>query len=251
MTGSGRTVSSARALTVAMEPVKTCPAGSVEALASRYRVVTWDERGHGETVSRPEPFTYWDLARDCLGLLDHLGIERAVVGGMSQGGFIALRLALIAPERVRGLVLLDTQAGPERPELVPLYQAMLDRWLEQGPTEEVADATAGLIVGRPDLNQVWTDRWRAREREDIRYPGRALLTRDDITDRLGEIVAPALVVHGTDDAAIGMDRAEVLAAGLPGCPGVVVIGGGTHSANLTHPGPVNRAILDFLDGLPG
>jgi pimeloyl-ACP methyl ester carboxylesterase len=222
----------------------------VEALRSRYRVITWDERGHGDTVYPPAPFTYWDLADDCLGLLDHLGLDRAVVGGMSQGGFIALRLALTAPERVRGLILLDTQAGSELPELIPLYQAMVDQWLEQGPTDELVDATAGLIIGQPDLNRVWTERWRAREKEDIRYPGRALLTRDDITDRLGEITAPALVVHGTADASIGMDRAEVLAAGLPGCPGVVVIEGGTHSANMTHPGPVNRAILDFLDGLP-
>jgi 3-oxoadipate enol-lactonase len=222
----------------------------VDALRPSYRVITWDERGHGDTHAEPAPFTYWDLADDCLALLDHLGIERAVIGGMSQGGFIALRAALTAPERVRGLVLLDTQAGCELAELVPLYRAMLDRWLEEGPADDLAEATAALIIGEPGLNEEWIARWRARDNQDIRYPGQALLTRDDITARLGEIDAPAVVVHGTADAAIGMDRAEVLAAGLSGCPGVVAVEGGTHSANLTHPGPVNRAVLDFLDGLP-
>ena len=77
-------------------------APQVEALRDRHRVVTWDQRGFGDTVYDDSPFTYWDSAADCIGLMDHLGIERAVVGGMSQGGFVTLRVALSAPERVRG-----------------------------------------------------------------------------------------------------------------------------------------------------
>ena len=63
----------------------------IEVLAPTYRVVTWDERGVGRTEFDDQPFTYWDSARDLLGLMEHLGIERAVIGGMSQGGFVALR----------------------------------------------------------------------------------------------------------------------------------------------------------------
>src|SRR5262245_60018150 len=65
-------------------------APQVAALAGDYRVITWDERGFGATVYDGAPFTYWDSAADCLGLLDHLGIGRAVIGGMSQGGFVSL-----------------------------------------------------------------------------------------------------------------------------------------------------------------
>jgi 3-oxoadipate enol-lactonase len=223
----------------------------VAALADRYRVITWDERGFGETDYDHRPFTYWDLASDCIGLLDHLGIGRAVVGGMSQGGFIALRVALTAPERVRALVLLDTQAGTEDPEVIPLYQGMIDDWVANGPSDEVASVTAGLIVGEPTLNETWIERWKARPHQELALPGQALLTRDDVTDRLGEIVVPALVVHGTADVSISMDKAEALAAGLSGSTGVVVVEGGTHSANLTHPTEVNRAITEFLVGLPG
>lgn len=58
----------------------------VQALADRWRCVAWDERGHGRTETTPEPFTFWDSANDLLGLLDHLGVKRAVLAGMSQGG---------------------------------------------------------------------------------------------------------------------------------------------------------------------
>src|SRR3954453_370550 len=75
-------------------------APQVAALRDRYRVITWDERGFGATTYDGQPFSYWDSAADCLGLLDHLGIQRAVVGGMSQGGFLSLRVALSAPDRV-------------------------------------------------------------------------------------------------------------------------------------------------------
>ena len=75
------------------------------------------------------------------------------------------------------------------------------------------------------------------------------MTRDDMTDRLGEITCPAIVIHGTEDTAITMDRAEALAAGLPGAGPVVKVGG-AHAANLTNPGPVNEAIVEFLASLP-
>ena len=96
-------------------------APQLEALAPEFRVITWDERGFGETEFDGEPFTYWDSAGDCLGLLDYLGIDRAVLGGMSQGGFLSLRAAIMAPERVRALVLIDTQARVEDPERLPAY----------------------------------------------------------------------------------------------------------------------------------
>jgi len=230
---------------------RTMFAAQVAALRDRYRVVAWDQRGFGETVYDGQPFTYWDSAADCLGLLDHLGIDRAVLGGMSQGGFVGLRAALMAPVRVRGLVLLDTQAGPEDAEVVPLYAAMIDEWVTSGPTDELAATTASIIIGEPDLSATWSAIWKARPQETLAAPGRALLGRESIADRLGEIGAPALVVHGSADVAISMDKAEALAAGLSGCAGVVVVEGGGHATTMTHPGPVNDAILAFLEGLPG
>jgi 3-oxoadipate enol-lactonase len=222
----------------------------VEALQSAYRVITWDERGFGETRYDGQPFTYWDSAGDCFALLDHLGIERAVVGGMSQGGFISLRAALLAPERVRGLILLNTQAGTEEPEAIPLYQGMIDTWVADGPSDELAGTIAGLIVSEPTLAAAWTATWQSRPKESLGQPGATLLTRESLWDRLGEITAPALVVHGTADAAIPVGHAERLVAELPNAEPLVLVEGGTHAANLTHPAEVTAAIRRFLDELP-
>ncbi len=221
----------------------------VAALRDQYRVITWDERCFGLTEFDGQPFSYWDSARDCLALLDHLGIDRAVVGGMSQGGFLSLRAALTAPERVRGLILLDTAAAAEHPEVAAGYQQMIDTWATVGPVDELADIIANIIIADPVENAVWIAKWQSRPQELIVQAGACLLSRDDITDRLGEITCPALVIHGTEDTAITMDKAETLAAGLVGCGGVVKVGG-AHAANLTNPEPVNAAILEFLAGLP-
>ena len=225
---------------------RTMFAPQVAALRATYRVVTWDERGFGETVYDGAPFTYWDSADDCLALMDHLGIERAVVGGMSQGGFLSLRVALTAPERVRGLILLNTQAGPEDAEVVPLYQGMIDAWVADGPSDDLTAATASIILTDPVLSAHWIDIWQARDQATLAQPGAALLTRDSIEDRLGEIPHPALVVHGSADAAISGDKAQALADGLSGSEGVVLVDGGTHATNLTHPEETNAAIAEFL-----
>jgi 3-oxoadipate enol-lactonase len=224
-------------------------APQVAALRDQYRVITWDERGFGLTEFDGQPFTYWDSANDCLGLMDHLGIDRCVVGGMSQGGFLSMRVALTAPERVRALILLDTSTTLYSDEERAANQGMLDMWLQVGPVDELAKAVATIIIDDPTEDPIWIAKWQARDKALIEQPGKCLLGRDDITSRLHEIACPALVVHGTEDTALTMEAAELMAGLLPGCDGVVKVSG-AHAANLTNPVPVNAAILTFLAGLP-
>ncbi len=224
-------------------------APQVDALAPEFRVIAWDERGFGGTEFDGQPFTYWDSARDCLGLLDHLEIDQAVLGGMSQGGFLSLRAALLAPERVRALVLIDTQSGVEDPERLPLYRQMQETWLTVGPIDELTHAVANLIIGDSDLNEVWIAKWKEMPRENMEAPGDCLFDRDDITDRLGDISCPAIVFHGTADASIEMERAEELSQGLTGARGLVRVEGGSHASNLTHPEAVNGPLIEFLRSL--
>jgi 3-oxoadipate enol-lactonase len=222
----------------------------VAALAPEFRVIAWDERGFGSTRATA-PFSYWDSAADVIGLLDHLGIEQAVLGGMSQGGFLSLRAALQAPDRVRALVLIDTQAGQENPETVPAYEQMEQIWMDQGPAP-VQDVVAAIILGEPDGPVDWAPwfaKWAAADRDELRTAFRCLLDRDDITGRLGEISCPALILHGTADAAVPMERAAVMQAGLAGPATLVPVEGGSHASNLSHPDQVNTAILDFLRSL--
>lgn len=223
----------------------------IAALMPEYRVITWDQRGFGGSRAVGE-FSYWDSARDLLGLLDHLGIERAVLGGMSQGGFVSLRAALLAPGRVRALVLIDSQAGQEDPALAPAYEQLDQTWQEHGP-EPVQDIIASIILGPPDGSvdyAPWLATWAAVDRAELHLAFRCLMDRDDTTSRLGEISCPTLIVHGTADAAIPVAKAEVVLAGLAGPAELVLVEGGTHASNLSHPDQVNVALLEFLRSLP-
>jgi pimeloyl-ACP methyl ester carboxylesterase len=225
-------------------------AGQIEAAEAGTRFITWDARCHGDTENTNDPFSYWDLADDLKGLLDHLGIERAVVGGMSQGGFVALRFALKYPERVSGLILIGTQAGTEDPEKVAIYQVMLDVWEAEGLNDQLAETIAAIILGNGWKGRApWIAKWHQKPRSLLRQAFQTLVTRDDIQSRLGEIKAPALVIHGTADAAIDIDKAQRMCSDLAHCEQFVAIEGAGHAANLTHPKLVNLAIQQFLAGL--
>jgi pimeloyl-ACP methyl ester carboxylesterase len=223
-------------------------APQVAALRDAYRVVTWDQRGHGE-AEHEGTWSYWDSADDVLALLDHLGVQRAVLAGMSQGGFLSLRAALRSPERVRALVLLDTQAGVEDPAVVPLYEGMTAAWAAEGPSQDTLDFAAAAILGPGADEQSWKELWAAMPNHRAPQVMHPLLTRDDVTDRLGEITCPALVVHGDADASIPVEKAQALVDGLPGAAALVLVPGAGHAANLTFPEVVNPALRAFLDEL--
>jgi 3-oxoadipate enol-lactonase len=228
-------------------------ASQVKALAPEFRVITWDQRGHGWDPSghggtpARGPFSYWDSARDLLGLLDHAGVQRAVLGGMSQGGFVSLRAGLLAPDRVAGLILIDTQAGVEDPAIAQGYEQLHEVWREQGPGP-VQDVVASIILG-PGQWEDWYAKWAATGMEEFTAAFRCLMDRDDITGRLGEIGCPALIVHGSADAAIPLAKAEQLRDGLGGPTRLAVIDGGTHASNISHPAEVSAEMLAFLHSL--
>jgi 3-oxoadipate enol-lactonase len=227
----------------------------VAELASEYRVITWDQRGHGRTPA-PGPFSYWDSARDVLALLDHLGIERAVLGGMSQGGFLSLRAALLAPHRVTGLILIDSQAGTEEEANRPGYEQLHQTWLDAGPAP-VQEIVAAIILGPGQWDNwyaTWAEQyaeWSPDDLDQLTWPFRCLMDRDDLTGRLGDIGCPALIVHGSQDAAIAPARAEAMRDGLAGPVTFTLIDGAPHASNVTHAGAVNAEITSFLHALPG
>ena len=225
-------------------------APQIEAAKAGTRFITWDARCHGDTENTDEPFTYWDLADDLKGLLDHLGIERAVIGGMSQGGFVALRFALRYPERVSALILLGTQAGLEDPEKVATYDVMLDVWESEGLNDQLAETVASVILGSEWPGRApWIAKWHQRPRSLLRQAFQTLVSRDDIRSRLGEIKAPAIVIHGTADAAIDIEKAQLMCSDLADCEQFVAVEGGGHAVNLTHPKVVNLALQQFLGQL--
>ena len=225
-------------------------APQVAAFKSRYRCIVWDERGHGQTATgNCAPFSYYDSANDLAALLAHLGIQRAVLVGMSQGGYLSLRCALTHPTLVRALVLIDTQAMPEDPAKMPGYQAMLQDWTSNGLSDQTAAIIESIILGEQWPGAAaWRAKWKNAAAGDLLQSFQTLGTRDDISEQMGRIAVPTLVLHGDSDHAIELPRAKAMADAIPNAKLVLVPGAG-HASNLTHPHVVNPAIETFLASL--
>nr|AIS92924.1 alpha/beta hydrolase family protein [Stigmatella aurantiaca Sg a15] len=218
----------------------------VQALAPEFRVIRWDARGFGRTQWDGKPFTLYDSAADGIALLDHLGIPQAVVGGMSQGGYCALRIALRYPERVRALVLMSTSGIVDAEEVRVGYRQVRDLWGTPGATENIIQNLAGRVLGDSPIHAHWLDRWRQTPKAAFVATINNLVDRDDVLPRLGEIRCPAIVFHGTDDTSIPLSEGERLHKTLPGSTRFVSVPGAAHAANLTHPEVVNPPLLEFL-----
>jgi len=223
----------------------------VAAFSGDYRCIRWDERGFGDTPATG-PFTYWDSADDAVAVLDACGVDQAVFVGMSQGGFLSIRAALAHPDRVKALVLIDSCADTDDAETIEGYHGMLAGFTSGDPAtvQAVAEGVSGLILGDEKLAAEWIPRWISHlDQSDLTVSGEALLSRDDVQPRAGEITCPVLAIHGGDDQAITVDRAQKFVDAVADGRGVVVVDGAAHAPNMTHPKIVNEAISSLLASL--
>jgi 3-oxoadipate enol-lactonase len=219
-----------------------------EALAERFRLVRYDTRGHGESPVPPGPYDIADVGADLVALLDHLGIERAHVTGLSLGGMTGMWLGINAPERLDRLVLLCTSAklGPpenwsERARTVradgtaAVAEAGVGRWLTERFREEHPDTAEWLramIAAQPDAGYAECC---------------GVIERMDQLADLPSITAPTLVIAGAQDPATPPEHAERIVAGIPGAR-LEVLDPAAHLANVEQPEAVTRLILEHLEG---
>ncbi|MEM6791683.1 MAG: alpha/beta hydrolase [Myxococcota bacterium] len=216
------------------------------ALGDRFRIIRWDARGFGRSGWNGRPHDPWRHADDIAALMDHLGLSRAFVGGMSQGGYSALRFTLRHPDRVLGLILLSTMAGPTPPEAIAFYRDNIRTMREQGMVEPLLEGTATALLGDRAHWEPWLTRWRAYDPHHVAGAMEALIARDDVSGRLGEVTAPTFIAHGTEDHGMPIAAAEFLAAKLP-ADGVVRLEGGAHAAAFTHADALVEPLRAFLD----
>ncbi|MFB6179777.1 MAG: alpha/beta fold hydrolase [Halorientalis sp.] len=222
----------------------------IDALADDYRVVTYNNRAR--TDNWQGPYDLDDLADDCRTLMDAKDIDSCVLGGMSMGGFMALRFALRYPEALDGLVLIDSMATPHSEDDQEQYNDMIEQTKAAAEVpDQLADVVSNLLFGRTSIEERselvdhWKNRW-------LTYPGEAVydevkswLHRPGVEDRLQEIDVPVLIVHGEEDVSILPERTEPLVDQLPDARRVTIPEAG-HSSNLENPAPVNDAIETFL-----
>jgi pimeloyl-ACP methyl ester carboxylesterase len=219
-------------------------APQVAALGGEFRLIAVDERGHGGTPS-DGPFDFWDVANDVLALLDRLGVSTAAVVGTSQGGFVGLRLALIAPRRVSALAVLGTSAAAEDAELAASYRRLGQAWVDNGPAEQLLDAVASVCLGNADA-ETWKSRWRTVTGDRFDRILHALVSRDGLLCKLGGIRCPVLVLHGSADRAYPVCRAAEIAEAVPRAEPLVVVDGGAHFLSLTDADAVEPHLRAFL-----
>ncbi|GAB0106958.1 3-oxoadipate enol-lactonase [Nocardia sp. JMUB6875] len=228
-------------------------APQIAGLAPRYRVITIDSRGHGRTEDDETPFSYWDLARDAWAVVDELGVDRVVAGGTAHGSFTAARMALLARNRMDGLILVGSSGTAMSPQRRVGYREVTDAWIGVGsaalsPTIKLVSSL--MIGGSVEDQKPWRDKWLSSDRTRIRLSADCLINRDSVLELLGDIRCPALVIRGTADQANSAEEVAELAAALGHPTKVHEIAGAALTPNLTHPEEFNRLLHTFLEGLP-
>jgi pimeloyl-ACP methyl ester carboxylesterase len=226
----------------------------IDALSDRYRVVSVDWPGHTDSGPPPEGWDFWRMADDTAVLVrEVLGEAEGVFCGLSQGGFGFMRLALTRPEMVRGLVLMDTSAGPEPEENLEGYRALAEAILhgDEETRRGAASAAAMVLYG-----QTWRDANPEKLEHEIELmlahepagqyaADHAVFDRDDISDQISGITAPTLVICGEEDIATVPEKAQFIREQIAGAKLVMIPAAGHHSA-LENPEPVTAAIEEFL-----
>jgi 3-oxoadipate enol-lactonase len=226
------------------------------ALAERYRVLRCDFRGFGRS---PLPAGDWLSVDDLRALLDHVGMERPALVGLSGGAHVALDFALVHPERVSGLVLgAPAIGGLDWSEEVRRFGEEEDRLLEAGDVDAAVELNLRMWVDGPYREPDAVDpagrakvgemQRRAFEVQLAAEPGRLQRLEPPAAVRLEEVTAPTLVLVGDADHADVLERAELLATRIPGAR-KVVLPGVAHMVNLERPEEFLRLVRDFLDGL--
>ena len=225
----------------------------VEALSARYRVVAPDLRGHGETSVTGEPATMEEMAQDVAALMDALEIKRAVVGGLSMGGYVALAFQRRFSYRVRALVLADTRPTPDTEEARRTREESAQKALNEG-MEAIADAMLPKLLAPATLASKPEIVARIRRMMTTTKPAgaaaalRGMAVRRDQTDMLARVLAPALVIVGSEDAITPPSDAELLHHEIRGSRLVRIEGAG-HVSNIEQPASFNRALTDFLSAI--
>jgi pimeloyl-ACP methyl ester carboxylesterase len=204
-------------------------------LARYAEVIAFDRRAAGESEMPTDGYTFERFVADIFALLDHLGHQRALLMGTSAGGPQILQATLTHPERVLGLILGSTasQTVNVPPEIASLVTFLGTEGLAQLQTmmaRQPAASSASPVDHVGGVLQTY-----------LAYH----LHGNPVAARLGEITAPALILHGTADAEVPFVEAERLHAGLPASTLVPFVDGG-HGIMVTHALPYRQAIIDFL-----
>jgi pimeloyl-ACP methyl ester carboxylesterase len=222
----------------------------VERLSDRYRVITPDLRGYGETTVVPGTTPLSVFADDLIGLLDRLDLDRVVLCGLSMGGQIVMELHRTHPSRVRGIVLADTFPEADTAEGRAVRYEAAERVLREGMgpyAEEVLDKMISPhnVVALPAVAEHLLRMMRGTSPEGAAAALRGRAERPDYLESLARVAVPTLVVVGEEDEFTPVAVARRMHAIIPGST-LAVIPGAAHLPNLERPEEFTEAVERFL-----
>jgi pimeloyl-ACP methyl ester carboxylesterase len=221
-----------------------------ELLGGHCRVITPDQRGFGGSELGADEPSLGESADDVLALLDRLGLDRVVLGGLSMGGYVAMELLRLAPERVRALLLADTKASADPPEAREGRLRTAEA-VERDGTGSLAETMLPMLLGATTLRTRPTVAGRVRglvsaaPAPAVAWASRAMATRPDSFDALRSTEVPALVVVGDEDALSPVAQAQEMVDALPQGRLAVVPGAG-HLSAMEDPAAFASAVREWL-----
>ncbi|MGW4832179.1 alpha/beta fold hydrolase [Amycolatopsis japonica] len=217
-------------------------------LSERLRLITPDQRGLGrsplpETDREPD---LGDAARDVVALLDRLELDKVVLGGCSMGGYLTMAVLRLAPERVGGLVFIDTKATADTPEAAQARHDVAARVEAEGAGWMPEAVTPGLLAekARPEVVERLRELITTQPPSGIAWAARAMAARPDSLETLRSADVPVLVVVGEEDGLTPLEAANTLVETLPDATLVVLPEAG-HLTPLEDPAGVVEAILGW------
>ena len=222
----------------------------VAALSNSYRIITPDLRGFGESDSSPGPATMNRMAQDVAQLLDHLEITRAVICGLSMGGYVALAFYKQFPSRVRALILADTRAQSDTEEGKQTRAQQAEKALSEGMAG-IADAmlpkllTPETVSKRPEIVKRVRDMMLKTKPEGAASALLGMAEREDLTELLPRITSPTLIMVGADDAITPVADSEKMHKAIANSR-LVVLENAAHVSNLERTKEFNEALINFL-----
>ena len=215
--------------------------GQIEALTKTHKLVIWDMRGHGQSDYPEDPAAYSERATvaDMLALLDAVEADKAVVGGLSLGGYMSLAFNAAHPERVQALLIIDTGPGYRKDEARDGWNQNAIRTAERWERDGLA--RSGPASPEAGLSQ-------HRSADGLAKAARGMLTQRDagVINSLPTINVPSMVLVGADDKPF-LNATDYMAAKIPGAVKVIIPNAG-HAANIDQPEAFNKAVTDFLAG---
>ena len=217
--------------------------GQIEALSKHHKLVLWDMRGHGKSDYPADPNAYSEALTigDIAALLDQIGTRRAIVGGLSLGGYMSLAFYRTHPERVAALLIIDTGPGFKKDEARAAWNKRAHETAERFERDGLS-VLKSLSRERSSVTH--------RDARGLALAARGMLTQRDasVMEVLPEIAVPSLIVVGADDTPF-LAASDYMAAKIPGAKKVVIPSAG-HAVNIDQPQAFIDAVLPFLGGLP-